>query len=194
MPAGTRYNVNMAARTVMLVGGLFALVASAACATKAQAVAAPAMPALAPPEAPPRIIAEYEPDPPLPAEPVTAEAVTPRPRPARPVRRDPPRTGTAAEETPTPPSPAVAIPPPALALQTSSASAKADQSVRELLARAGRDLQRVDYRGLDADRRAQYDTAKGFMQQAEDALRARNVIFAGKLADKAATMASALLP
>lgn len=183
----------MAPRTIALVCGLAALAASAACA-KAQAVAVPSMPALAPPEAPPRIIAEYEPDPPIPAEPVTAEAVAPRPRPARPVRRDPPRSGTTPEESPAPPTPAVAIPPPALALQTSNASAKADQSVRELLGRAGRDLQRVDYRVLDADRRAQYDTAKGFMQQAEEALKARNVIFAGKLADKAATMAAALLP
>lgn len=183
----------MAPRTVALVLGLTALAASAACA-KAQAVATPSMPALSPPEAPPRIIAEYEPDPPLPAEPVTAEAVAPRPRPARPVRRDPPRTGVTADEGPAPPTPAVAIPPPALALQTSNATAKADQSVRELLGRAGRDLQRVDYRVLDADRRAQYDTVKGFMQQAEDALKARNVIFAGKLADKAATMAAALLP
>jgi hypothetical protein len=31
------------------------------------------------------------------------------------------------------------------------------------------------------------------MQQADDALKARNVMFAGKLADKAATMASVLL-
>lgn len=183
----------MAARTVALVCGLVALGLCTACA-KAQAVAAPATPTLAPPEAPPRIIAEYEPDPPLPAEPVTAEAVAPRPRPARPVRRDPPRTGATSDEVPTPPSPAVAIPPPALALQSAAANSKADQSVRELLARAGRDLQRVDYRALDADRRAQYDTAKGFMAQAEDALKARNVIFAGKLADKAATMATALLP
>jgi hypothetical protein len=85
-------------------------------------------------------------------------------------------------------------PPPALALQMPAASAKADLAVRALIATASRDLQRVDYRQLDADRRAQYDTAKGFMQQAEDALRSRNVMFAGKLADKAATMAAALVP
>ncbi len=31
------------------------------------------------------------------------------------------------------------------------------------------------------------------LQQAEDALRTRNVVFAGKLADKAATMAAVLV-
>jgi hypothetical protein len=65
--------------------------------------------------------------------------------------------------------------------------------VRALLARAARDLGRVDYQALDTDGRAQYETARRFMQQADDALKARNVMFAGKLADKAATMASVLL-
>jgi hypothetical protein len=172
-----------------------ALAVSAGCA-KAQAGPAPSMPTLAPPDVPPRVIAEYEPDPPLPSEPVSAEAVTPALRPARPPRREPARPAETASEDPPAPAPAAVpiVPPPALALQMPAASAKADQSIRTLLARAARDLLRVDYRQLDADRRAQYDTAKGFMQQAEDALKARNVMYAGKLADKAATLATALLP
>ena len=36
-------------------------------------------------------------------------------------------------------------------------------------------------------------TARRFMQQADDALKVRNVMFAGKLADKAATMAAVLV-
>ena len=90
-------------------------------------------------------------------------------------------------------APAAPAPAPALALQMPGASAKADQSVRALLAQAARDLGRVDYQALDTDGRAQYETARRFMQQADDALKARNVMFAGKLADKAATMASVLL-
>ncbi len=46
---------------------------------------------------------------------------------------------------------------------------------------------------VDTDGRAQYDTAKRFLQQAEEALKTRNYVFAGKLADKAATMAAVLV-
>jgi hypothetical protein len=183
----------MLPRVVALVCGLTAAGLASGCA-KAQATAPPAMPTLAPPDVPPRIVAEYQPDPPLPAEPVTAEAVTPPPRPVRPPRREPTRIDAPVEEPQGPPvAAAPAVPPPALVLQTPGSSAKVDQSVRQLLARAARDLSRLDYRVLDADRRTQYDTAQGFMQQAEDALKARNVMFAGKLADKAATMAAALV-
>ena len=49
------------------------------------------------------------------------------------------------------------------------------------------------YQTLDADGRVQDDTARRFMQQADEALKARNVVFAGKLADKAATMAAVLV-
>nr|MBA3269416.1 hypothetical protein [Acidobacteriota bacterium] len=62
-----------------------------------------------------------------------------------------------------------------------------------LLDRAIRDLQRVNYAALDADGRAQFDTARRFMQQAEDAIKGSNLAFAGKLADKAATMAAVLM-
>ncbi|MEZ5290711.1 MAG: hypothetical protein R2745_06490 [Vicinamibacterales bacterium] len=125
---------------------------------------------------------------------MSAGAVTPPPRAVRPPRRDPPRPETAADESEAPAlQPAPPAPPVALAIQTPGASAKADQSIRQLLTRAATDLRRLDYGRLDSDRRTQYDTAKSFMQQAEDALRARNVMFAGKLADKAATMAAALV-
>ena len=187
-----RYNTRMLPRAVALVCGLAAAGALAGCA-KAQAVAAPAMPTLAPPEVPPRVITEYLPDPPLPAAPVSPEAVTAPPRPPRPPRRDTPRPEVPADEPQGPPAVAPAAPAPALALQMPSASAKADLSVRALLAQAARDLGRVDYQALDTDGRAQYETARRFMQQADDALKARNVMFAGKLADKAATMASVLL-
>ena len=41
--------------------------------------------------------------------------------------------------------------------------------------------------------RSQFDTARRFIQQADDALKARNIVFAGKLADKAATIAAVLV-
>ncbi len=162
------------------------------CAT-AKASAPVPLPTLAPPDVPPRVVSDYLPDPPLEAEPMSAEAVVPAPRPARPPRRDVARPEAAPEEQQSPPPATPATAPPALALQTPGAGARADQSIRTLLAQAARDLGRVDYQGLDPDGRAQYDTARRFMQQADDALKARNVMFAGKLADKAATMAAVLV-
>ena len=188
-----RYTTPMFSRVVALVCGLAAAGFGSACATAKAAVPTP-LPTMVPPDVPPRVIAEYLPDPPLPAEPVSTEAVTPPPRLPRPPRRDVPRTEPTPDEPQGPPAlPPVAAPQPALALQSTGAGARADQSVRTLLAQAARDLGRVDYRALDADGRAQYDTARRFMQQADDALKGRNVMFAGKLADKAATMAAVLV-
>jgi hypothetical protein len=66
-------------------------------------------------------------------------------------------------------------------------------AIRDLLGRAARDLSRVNAASLNGDGRAQYDQASRFIQQAEDALKSRNVVFAGKLADKAAAMAAVLV-
>ena len=182
----------MVPRVVAVVCGLALAGLVSGCATAKASAPAP-LPTLAPPDVPPRVITEYLPDPPLPAEPVPAEAVTPPPRPARPPRRDVARPEAPPEEPQGPPQVVSAPAPPSLSLQTPGAGARADQSVRTLLAQASRDLSRVDYQALDADGRAQYDTASRFMQQADEALKARNVMFAGKLADKAATMAAVLV-
>ena len=183
----------MLVRVVAVVCGLAAAGLLSACATAKAASPSP-LPTLVPPDVPPRVIAEYLPDPPLPAEPVSAEAVIPAPRPPRPPRRDLVRADAAPDETQGPPvPPPVPTPQPSLALQSTGQVARADQSVRTMLAQAARDLGRVDYQALDANGRAQYDTARRFMQQADEALKGRNVMFAGKLADKAATMAAVLV-
>jgi hypothetical protein len=65
--------------------------------------------------------------------------------------------------------------------------------VRDLLTRAARDLNKVDYMRLSTDSRAQYEQSKRFSEQAEQALKERNLIFAATLADKAATLAAELL-
>ena len=60
-------------------------------------------------------------------------------------------------------------------------------------ARAQRRSEPVDYRALNADARTQYDTAKRFIQQAEDAMRrARTWCSRKNLADKAAALAAQL--
>jgi hypothetical protein len=65
--------------------------------------------------------------------------------------------------------------------------------VRILIAQAMDDLNRVNYQALNADARNQYDMAKRFAVQAEEAIRARNLVFANNLADKAAALAAQLL-
>jgi hypothetical protein len=79
-------------------------------------------------------------------------------------------------------------------LQTTpiSAEAEMERAVRGLLTRATGDLNRIDRRALNADARTQYDTAKRFVAQAEEALKSRNLVFATNLADKAATLAAQL--
>jgi hypothetical protein len=71
--------------------------------------------------------------------------------------------------------------------------AKTLESIRTLLARATRDLARINPATLNIDGRTQFDTARRFLQQAEEALKTKNLVFAGKLADKAAVMAAVLV-
>jgi hypothetical protein len=67
------------------------------------------------------------------------------------------------------------------------------RKVREQLGQAQTDLRRVDYRALGADGKSQYDTAARFVEQAEQALREKNLVFAGKVAEKAAVLAASLV-
>lgn len=164
-----------------------------ACAAKAQVRTEPPMPVLDPPPPPPRVVAEYAPEPePLPVAPPVEAAPPVRP-PARPAP-PPQRPEPAAPTTPEPAENAARPVAPSLTLTPSSGSeAQTVAAIRDLLGRATRDLARVNSSTLSGDGRAQYDTARRFIQQAEDALKARNVVFAGKLADKAATMAALLV-
>lgn len=75
----------------------------------------------------------------------------------------------------------------------SAADVAAERNVRDLLGRATRDLGRVDYGRLSANGRSQYEQSKRFTEQAEQALKDRNLPFAVTLADKAATLAAELL-
>jgi hypothetical protein len=178
----------------LIIVAIWFAVSVAACA-KARAHAEPELPVLTPPPPPPRVVDIYN-DAPVPTvEPGVAEnaMVTPPPRaPAKPAvpRAEPPAKPEPARAEPERP----AMTPPALTLKPpAGGETKTEASIREMLGRAFRDLSRVDYGTLNNDGRVQYDTAKRFMQQAEDALRGGNIIFAGKLADKAATMAAVLV-
>lgn len=170
---------------------LVALSTGAGCAARAQApMAEPAaLPELLPPPPPPRIVAIYvAPEVPAPIEvpPSPEPAVPSRPQP-RPAAPPPAPPAAPAEEAPAPP------PPPALTLTPApGVDAKTEASIRTLLSQVARDLARVNAPGLSADGRTQLEAARRFVQQSEDALKARNLVYAGKLADKAAAMAAVL--
>ena len=163
-----------------------------ACAAKAQVRSEVEVPLLDPPPPPPRVVAAYPEPEPLTIAP-TAEPVAPSrpaPRPARPEQRPEP-TANATE-----PVEAVArpTPPPSLTLTpTPGSEAQTVSAIQDLMQRAARDLSRVNAGALNTDGRSQYETARRFLQQADDALKARNIVFAGRLADKAATMAAILV-
>jgi hypothetical protein len=175
------------------LGSLVLLTATlVACAAKAQVRTEAEIPQLDPPPPPPRVVAVYAPEPePIPLAPAVEPAPPVRPpsRPAPPQQK--PEPTTAAPD----PAESVARPPtgPSLTLTpTPGSESQTVAAIRDLLGKATRDLSRVNSASLNNDGRTQYDTARRFIQQAEDALRARNIVFAGKLADKAATMAAVL--
>lgn len=161
-----------------------------ACAAKAQVRTEVELPLLDPPPPPPRVVTIYQDEPAIvPVAPVV-EAVPSRP-PARPPRVETKPEAPAVTE----PTAEVAKPaPPSLTLSLSPGTeAQTAGAIRELMARASRDLARVNAAALNADGRAQVDAARRFLQQADEALKARNVVYAGKLADKAATIAAVLV-
>lgn len=177
---------------------ILAVALSAGCA-KAQANGAPAGPPLAVPAPPARVLAPVE-------EPAIATVPTPESQPVTAPPRTPSRPPVRRTDTDRPepapaPAPAAATPPaevtPAEPRELRAASpardAAAEKDVRDTLARAARDLSRVTFGRLSADARAQYDQSKRFTQQAEQALKDRNFVFAATLADKAATLAAELL-
>jgi outer membrane biosynthesis protein TonB len=181
---------------VLVVGGAIA----AGC-SKAQAKVVPEPPALEVPMPPPRNVeATEQPEPPppvVPPEEPAAPAAPPRPRPVpanaqRPESRpEPPRTEAPASPEPQRPADETRAPD---TLQTTPAvrQAQVERSIRDTLTSASTNLNKVDYRALNADARTQYDQAKRFISQAQDALREKNLVFAANLAEKANTLASQL--
>jgi hypothetical protein len=109
---------------------------------------------------------------------------------ARPV--DPPKTDAAAAEPVKPPEdPRTQVPSPLQSAPTQR-EAEVEAAIRAELRRATDNLNRVDYRLLSTDARDQYNGTKTLIQIAEEALRARNLVFAKSLAEKAGALASQL--
>jgi hypothetical protein len=176
--------------------------ASVGCA-RAQANAVLEPPRLDVPMPPPRVVETVAVEEPLPAptppqEPVVVPPVVQTPAPVAPARTgsqrpvEPPKADLAAP--PPAPKPEESKPsgPPPLQTAPSQQDARVIEEVRGLIGRASTDLGRVNYRTLAAGARSQYEQARAFIKQSEDALKGKNFQFARILADKAATLAAQL--
>lgn len=153
----------------------------------------PALDVPPPPARDPELV-EVQAPPIVPLIEAPARIVPERPRvPAPPrdtAKTDPPKP----EPVPSTAKPADDARPAGTVLQTTRAGREdeVERRIRAVLATAAADLGRVDARRLDPDMQVQYDTAKGFVRQAEDALKARNLVFAETNANKAAVLAAQL--
>ncbi len=177
-------------RRLLLAAALMALASGGCAAGRAKTPVAPTP--LDVPAPPPRII--VPPDPEAPPPPITTE-VAPKPQ-AAPSRPAAPRPETKTEP-PKPVDPATVGPvapvPTATLQQAPTATvSEARQKIGEQLKRTREELGRVNLTALTADRKSQYETAQRFVAQAEQALNEGNLVFAAKVADKAASLAASL--
>jgi hypothetical protein len=183
--------------SALAVLAMVGLVAAGCTRTQAKIATVPPPP-LDVPAPPPRmvepVLAELPPSAEAPGgQPAETTGVRPAP-PAqpRPPRPEAPRTdGQTAETAPAAES---QKPSQAATLQTVPAEKERQiqHSIRVHLDSAIANLNRVDYRILSADGRANFDQTRRFIAQAEDALRTKNFVFAATVADKAATLAAQL--
>ncbi len=164
---------------------LFLVLGTVACGARAEVRMPTDMPMLVPAPPPDRLIVPVPEQPTLPDPEPPAVAAPPANAPVRP--QPPARTSP----PPATPPPAGAAPPPPV-LSTSANTADFERRIREQLRRAEADLAQVSRQSLGSSAKAQYDAARGFIRQCEEALKVRNLVFAGQLADKAATMAALL--
>jgi hypothetical protein len=168
---------------------------------RAHARTEPEPPPLDVPAPPPRDVEARTPEPPPPVtlvEPAPTVLEPPHPAPSAQQRADPAKLEPPKVE-PVPPVEAAkpvedSKSQPATTLQTtpSEREAQVEKGTRDLLARALVDLNRINYSLLKADARSQYDQARRFISQAEDALLKKNLVFANNLAGKASTLAAQL--
>jgi hypothetical protein len=94
-------------------------------------------------------------------------------------------------EVPAPPPPPPSVPPLRLP-NTAADTNEAARQMRDLLERAKKSLESVDYRPLDRGQRDQYDAAKGLLEQSEGTLKARDFELAKNYAEKAEQIAKQL--
>jgi hypothetical protein len=197
-------------RALQLAGALAVAVvglAPSACTKKAPLVQAPPPP-LEVPVVPPRLVGPVVVEEPAPATAEVPEPAPPRQRPPRPATRtgnepvvkvEPPPESAKPPETPSNGTPATsgtnasAEPAPLLRTPDTADDEGVVKSVRETLTRAEGNLNKVNYQALNPGAKAQHDTARRFIAQANDALKSRRLDFARYLAEKADRLSASLL-
>jgi outer membrane biosynthesis protein TonB len=174
--------------------------ASGACAS-AQAKSPADRPTLEVPPVPPRVI-ESKPLSPPPPEPV--EDLPPvAPLPPRARTTPPPREAPKPEPKPVDPAPVTEQPAPAAAAPATAPvpqlrtpetvdGAEATRQVHDVIERAKRELDNINYQRLTNERRQQYESAKLMVTKSEDALKQSDFGLARQLAEKAERLAKEL--
>jgi hypothetical protein len=186
-------------RTILFV--VIVSVSGAACITGRAATPAE-RPALEVPMPPSRTIPQLPPPESTPM-PEPVEDLPSAAKPSSPVRNSRPPATRDAKETQKPePKPETAPPPvdpappqpqtPPLRMPSAGDTTAISRQVTDIIERTRRTLNGVDYGQLTAVRKKAYDDAKLFAQQAEDALKQSNLVFAKELADKAERLAKEL--
>jgi hypothetical protein len=188
----------------LLIVPLAGLLAAACASAQAKGTDAPALDV--PPPPPHLIELQAEPLEPvgeIPSPNATPPSGTGAARPGRTSRDVPPKpqgseakpetkADSPAQPTPPPENPAPASPPPPNPqLRTADTSADA-KSVQTTIDRAKNTLATVNYNPLSNERKKAYKDAQLFIQQAEDALKEGNIVFAQANAGKAETLAHEL--
>lgn len=185
---------------LLAVVAVMAGLALSGCTTTKAATVIAGPPLMVPP-APPRELTPPE------AEPIAATAsgpgtpVTsvPRVQPSLPTVRRPAQTRTEVEpKGEVPPSAAAIAGPgpsePVRELRPAPAElGGAEDRIKALLTQADQDRRSVTYTRLSVEARKNFDESKRFSEQASEKLKERNITFALYAADKAATLAAALV-
>jgi len=173
--------MHVAAR-LALAAVVVAVGAAAPACAKAQARTPASRPPLDVPAPPARVVI-----------PVTVKVPEPPPvDPSVPAETRPPATtSTPPTRPPERPAPPGQQTPPVL--QTTPNTAAIEDRTRDLIAAARRDLAKVERGKLHEKARSQFDTAERFVRLAEEALEARNYLYAQQLAESAAALAEGLV-
>jgi hypothetical protein len=148
------------------------------------------------PEPPPRVAMDPVPA----AEPQAASVPVTASRPTAEIPQSaPPRTAAAAPAPTPPPTPTVQAieptrpsPPPDLLPAGPPGRTPTASQVRDVLTRTKQKLDSIDRRRLNPGRRADYDSARRFLAQAEAAVKVNNLMLADSSAEKAETLADGL--
>ena len=179
------------ARLALFAFCILNLAFAAACAKAQAADLVPDGPPLAMTAPPPRVITLTDdstvapPSPPnteTPPAPAPATTTT-RPRVTQPRATETPAATAAAPPATPPPAAPPAAPPLEVRAVPSAAAAGEEKKVRDVMLRAANALNRITWQKLSAEEKTRYDQSKRFSEQAEQALKEKNFVYAMALAE-----------